>query len=153
MEFGLRQTVAVGSNERHSFQPAIERLQALAGISRSALNAFAVYKAISLYTCVCCHSNETCAPIANPPNSAQLEGTSYHSPKLHLRACAVMWACGEGQRDRDTDRHTDGRGQYIFFVSAMPHAKCTDSENLIISATTVKKLRQIRTAVAEMHGT
>jgi len=39
--------------------PGIERVQALADISRSAL---------------CCHSNETRAPIANPPNTAELEG-------------------------------------------------------------------------------
>ena len=38
----------------------MERVQALADISRPAL---------------CCHSNETRAPIANPSNSAQLEGT------------------------------------------------------------------------------
>ena len=33
---------------------------------------------------VCCHSNETRAPIANPPNSAQLEDmdTHYHSAKV-----------------------------------------------------------------------
>ena len=36
---------------------------------------------------VCCHSNETHAPIANPPNSAQLGGTTYHSSKLHLGKC------------------------------------------------------------------
>jgi len=47
--------------------PSIERVQALADISRSAL---------------CCHSNETRAPIVNPPNSAQLEGTPYHFPQL-----------------------------------------------------------------------
>ena len=29
------------------------------------------------------HSNENRALIANPPNTAQLEGTPYHSPKLH----------------------------------------------------------------------
>ena len=28
----------------------------------------------------CCHSNATHAPIANPPNSAQLGGIPYHSP-------------------------------------------------------------------------
>jgi len=33
-------------------QPGIERVQALADISRSALYAIAVYKAISLHTCV-----------------------------------------------------------------------------------------------------
>jgi len=45
----------------------MERVQALADISRSAL---------------CCHSNETHAPIANPPNNAQLEGTPYHIPQI-----------------------------------------------------------------------
>jgi len=49
-------------------KPGIERVRALADILRSAL---------------CCHSNETRALIANPPNTAQLEGTPYHSPKLH----------------------------------------------------------------------
>jgi len=38
----------------------VERVQALADISRSAL---------------CCHSNETRAPIPNPSTIAQLEGT------------------------------------------------------------------------------
>ena len=74
----------------NSFKPAIERVQALADISRSAL---------------CCHSNETRAPIANPPNSAQLEGTPYHSPKLHPGPCSSM-----GMRrgtDTLTDRQTD----------------------------------------------
>ena len=47
--------------------PGIEPVQALAEISRSAL---------------CCHSNETRAPIANSPSSAQLEGTSYHYPNF-----------------------------------------------------------------------
>jgi len=50
-------------------EPGIERVQALADISRSAL---------------CCHSNETHAPIVNQGNTAQeLEGTPYHSHKLH----------------------------------------------------------------------
>jgi len=44
-------------------KPGIERVQALADIWRSAL---------------CYHSNKTRAPIANPPNSAQLEGNPYH---------------------------------------------------------------------------
>ena len=57
--------------------------------------------------CVCCHSNETRAPIANPPNSAQPKGTSYHSPKLYPGLCSSV-----GMRrgvDRQTDRQTDGR--------------------------------------------
>ena len=47
---------------------------------------------------LCCHRNETRAPIANPPNSAQLEGTST------IRVCAVVWECGEGQTDTQTHR-------------------------------------------------
>ena len=85
-----------------------ERVQALAGISRSALYAFPVYKAISLHIRICCHSSETRALIANAPNSAQLEGTPYHSPKLHPGPC-MDWECGDGQRHR----HTDGCGHYI----------------------------------------
>jgi len=66
------------------FKPGRERVQALAGISRSAL---------------CCHSNETRAPIANLPNNAQLEGTSYRSSKLHPGPRSM------GMR-RGTDGHT-----------------------------------------------
>jgi len=67
-----------------------QRVQALADISRSAL---------------CCHSNETRTPIANPRNSAQLEGTPYHSPS-YIRDRAVVWECGEGQAHRQTDTET-----------------------------------------------
>jgi len=49
-------------------EPGIERVQALADIWRSAL---------------CCHSNETPAPIANPSNNAQLGGTPTMAPS-HL---------------------------------------------------------------------
>jgi len=70
----------------------IERVQALADISRSVL---------------CCHSNETRAPITNPLNSAQLEGTP-SIPPTYIRVRAVVWECGKGQ----TDRRTDGRDQY-----------------------------------------
>jgi len=49
---------------------------------------------------LCCHSNETHAPIANLPNCAQLEGTPYHSPKLQPGPCSSvgMW--------QGTDRQT-----------------------------------------------
>jgi len=67
-------------------KPGIERVQALANISRSAL---------------CCHNNETSALIANPANSAQLQDTPYHSPQLHPGPCNSV-----GMR-RGTDRHTD----------------------------------------------
>jgi len=76
-------------------QPGIERVQTFADISCPAL---------------CCHSNETSAPIANPTNSAQLGGTPYHSPKLHMGPCSSV-----GMR-RGTDRHTDARDHYTFRV-------------------------------------
>jgi len=66
-----------------------------------------------VYVRVCCHSNETRAPIANLPNSAQVQGTPYHSPKLHLGACVAQ------------DRHTHRRDQ-IHFTSATPHGKCSN---------------------------
>ena len=60
-------------------KPGIERVQTLADISRSAL---------------CCHTNETHAPIANPPNSAQLEGIPT-IPPTYIWIRAVAWECGE----------------------------------------------------------
>jgi len=61
-----------------------------------------------LYIRVCCHSNETRAPIANPPNNAQLRVTAYNSPKLHPGSCSSV------EMRQGTNRHTDGRGQYTF---------------------------------------
>ena len=48
---------------------------------------------------LCCHSNETRVPIANPPNSAQLDGTPTILP-TYIRVSAVVWECGEGQTHR-----------------------------------------------------
>ena len=73
--------------------PGTQLVQALAGIPRSAL---------------CCHSNETRAPIANPPNSSQLEGTPTTSP-TYIQIRAVVWECGEGQTHRQTDTQTHRR--------------------------------------------
>jgi len=52
---------------------------------------------------LCCHSNETRAPTANRPNSAQLEGTPA-TPWSYIRVRAVVWECGPGQTDRHTYR-------------------------------------------------
>jgi len=71
----------------------------------------------SLRSALCFHSNETRAHIANLPNSAQLEGTIYHFPKLHPGLCSSM-----GMR-RGTDRQTDGRDHYTFCV-VFDLAKC-----------------------------
>jgi len=51
---------------------------------------------------VTCHSNETRAPVANPPNGAQLEGTPYHSTNLHPGPHTVVWECGDEQTDTQT---------------------------------------------------
>jgi len=95
--------VHIAATER---KPGIELVQAPADISRSTL---------------CCHSNETRAPIANLHKSAQLEGTPYHSSNLHPGPCSSV-----GMR-RWTDRHTDRPAQTavttIHFASATPHAK------------------------------
>jgi len=62
-------------------EPGIQRVQTLANIPRSGYVVIA--------------SKPARAPIANPPNSAQLEGTRYHSSKLHP-VRVVVWECGEG---------------------------------------------------------
>jgi len=74
---------------------------------------------------LCCHSNETRALVANPPNTAQLEGIPYHSPS-YIRVCVVMYECGDWQTDRQTDRHTNTQTRVtnIHFASSTTHAKC-----------------------------
>jgi len=94
-------------------EPGIERVQALADISRSAL---------------CCHGNKTCAPIANPPNRAQLEGTPYHSPS-YIRIHAAVWACGETHTHYDT--HTDKQTRVTLYISRRTtHVKCKQSQSV-----------------------
>jgi len=66
-------------------EPGIERVKALADISRSAQ---------------CCHSNEIPVPIANPPDSAQLEGTPTFSP-TYIRSHYVRWG-PSSPTERDT---------------------------------------------------
>jgi len=69
--------------------PGIERVQGLTDILRSAL---------------CCHSNETRAPIANLPNSAQRAPPTISPTYIWVRA--VVWECGEGQTDTRTHTRT-----------------------------------------------
>jgi len=52
---------------------------------------------------LCCHSNATRAPIANPPNSAQLGGSLYHAPTLHPGLCSSVGV--RPRTDRQTHRH------------------------------------------------
>jgi len=57
-------------------------------------------KLVTIGLALCCHTNATSAPIANPPNSAQLGGSLYHAAKLHPGPCSIV-----GVRPR-TDRQT-----------------------------------------------
>ena len=66
---------------------------------------------------LCCHSNATRAPIVNLPNRAQLGGTPYHFPKLHLGPCSNV-----SMRPR-TGTHSR-RAWPLHFASSMTHAKC-----------------------------
>ena len=61
------------------------------------------------------HSNATRAPIANPPNSAQLGGSLYHAPS-YILVRAVVWAYGRGQTHTQTYRDTDKRDHNTFCV-------------------------------------
>jgi len=81
-------------------KPGRQWVQALADISHLAL----------------CHRNKTCAPTANPPNTAQLEGTPYHSANLH----PGPWSSVGMRRGTDTPTAVTT----IHFTSATPHAKC-----------------------------
>jgi len=69
----------------------------------------------------CCHSNASRAPIANPPNSAQLGGIPT-TPQSYIWVRAIVWACGRGQTHRQTDTQT--RVTTIHFSWSSTHAKC-----------------------------
>jgi len=68
---------------------------------------------------LCCHSNEIPKPIANLPNSAQLGGPPYHSPKLHQDPCSS----GGMRRGRDTQTRVTN----IHFASSTTDAKYNDN--------------------------
>jgi len=71
---------------------------------------------------LCCHSNATRTPIANPPNNAQLGGSPYHSPTPGPCNSVGM----RPRTDRQTLRHTDTqvRVTTIHFSWSTTHAKC-----------------------------
>jgi len=99
---------------------AIERVQALADISRSAL---------------CCHSNETRAPITNPSNSAQLKGTPYHSPKLHPGPCNSVGMRRGADRPTHTETQMAVTNIYIsprLHLTRSNQAKSNESTRLFI---------------------
>ena len=60
----------VTDQQRAHTPPSVRIMSSYHGMDTSLYLGFALY----------CHSNATRAPIANPPNSAQLGGNHYHSP-------------------------------------------------------------------------
>ena len=71
-----------------------------------------------------CYSNATRAPIANPPNNAQLGDSLYHAPKLHPGPCSTVGV--RSRTDRQTDTHRQTRVATIHFASSTTHAKCNE---------------------------
>jgi len=67
---------------------------------------------------LCCCSNETRAPIANPPNTAQQQGTPNHFPKLHPGLCCSvgMWWGTDSHADRQTNRQTHRRAWPLYIL-------------------------------------
>ena len=63
-----------------------------------------------------CHSNATRAPIANLPNTAQLEGSLYHAPKLHPGPCSSVGVRPRTDRHTHTHAETDARDHNTFCV-------------------------------------
>jgi len=124
-----------------NIKPDIERVQTLADIGCSAL---------------CCHSNETREPIANPPNTAQLEGTPYHSSKLYPGPCSSvrMWR-GTDRRHTHTQTHTHTYTQTalttVHFASATPHAKCNKCvANLVKSSRCTASVCSTKTSLSSL---
>ena len=86
-------------------------------------NAFmAKSGAQTLTFALCCHSNATHAPIANPLNSAQLGGIPYHFPMLHPGPCNSVGM--RPRTDRQTHTDTQTRVTTIHFASSTTQVKC-----------------------------
>ena len=71
-------------------------------------------------------SNETCAPTANLPNSAQLAGRPYHSPKLHPGPCRSVDVLSRTDTHIDRKTDTQTRVTSIHFTSSTTHMKCNE---------------------------
>ena len=67
---------------------------------------------------LCCHSNETHAPITNPPNTAQLGGIRYHSPKLYPGPCNSV-----GPKHAAADRQTHRHGWQLYISHRLRFAR------------------------------
>jgi len=96
--------------------------RALANISRShyVVVSGSAGKLVTRFA-LCCHSHATRSPIANPPNSAQLGGIPYHSPKLHPGRCNSVGMRPRTGSQAHIDRHTDAGDHNTFRVVCGSH--------------------------------
>ena len=86
-----------------------------------------------LCSALCFHGNETRAPIANPPNSAQLEGTPYRLQKLHPGPCSsVGMRRGTDRQTTDIQTNTQTRVTNIHIASSTTRAKCNNANSYAI---------------------
>jgi len=92
---------------------------------------------------LCCHSNETCAPIANLTNSAQLGGT----PTISKLVCAIVWQCGEGQTQADWQTH---RRMWPAYISS--HLILMQNVTRHVLAIILRSLFVARTAPVEARS-
>jgi len=90
----------------------------------------------ALGAALCCHRNETRAPIANPPSSALLD-TPYHSSKLHSGPCSsvgmLRGAYALYKFPTYLLTYTQTALTNIHFASAIRHAKCNYARNMWIT--------------------
>ena len=93
---------------------------------------------------VCCHSNATCPPIANPPNSGQLGVTPCHSLS-NIRVRAVVGACGRGQ----AVRHTDRRAWPIYISRCLRFTRNVTNVTINFALISSKQVQYLPTSCSE----
>ena len=73
-------------------------------ICKSAIHQVQLSSLAFRNTRLCCHSNEICATIANPPNVCTTRGIPYQV--IISQSCTLVrtevWECGDGMSDRQT---------------------------------------------------
>jgi len=108
-------------------------------------------KLITIGFALCCHSNATRAPIANPPNSAQLGGIPYHYSKLHPGPCSSVGM--RPRTNRQTYRQTDTqmRVTTIHFASSTTCAKCNQGSTVAPWDRTGQPLLCLQSTVADKY--
>jgi len=90
-------------------------------------------------------SNETRAPIANPPNNAHLGGSPYHSSKLHPGPSSSVDVRPRIVRQTHRQTHTDTQTRVtaIHFASFTKHAKCNNEHKCLLRHGCTSKISYI----------